>query len=98
VTEQERVLLTGYCQRRKHVMFRVLATSGGLIIDAELYCAGRESETWRRRRCAVGTGRHTSRYGCKCRRSALIGDDQIRDRIARGDTQWFVAAYNISRR
>jgi len=42
----ERMLLTGRCQRRTHEMFRVLDTAGGPVIEAPLYCAGRQWQTW----------------------------------------------------
>lgn len=93
----ETVLLTGYCKRKQHVMFRVLDTPGGLVIDAPLYCAGRERETWTPMRRKL-TGGSASRYGCPCRRTDLIGDDQMLDRIRRGERQMLIDAYNISRR
>jgi hypothetical protein len=97
----ERVLLTGCCDRRRgrHVLFHVLATRDGPVIDAPRYCAGREAGTWRRERRLLDlASNRVSRYGCACRRSALIADRDIWDRIQRGDSEWFVATTNISLR
>ena len=93
----ERVLLAGRCKRKRHLMFTVLATSTGLVLEAPLYCAGRERETWTPLRREVGNAGGL-RYCCPCRRTALIDDGAIRDRIARGKTRWLVDAYNISSR
>lgn len=98
----ERVLLTGYCQRAaggQHVMFRVLATHDGLVIDAPRYCAGREAETWThlRRPLEPASGR-VSRYGCQCRKSALVSDREMRESIDSGRRRVSVAATNISLR
>ena len=96
----DRLLLTGVCKRKQHVLFRVFATSDGMVIDAELYAAGRESETWTPRRRALTDG-SASRYGCACRATALVFDDQMLDRIElariqRGTRRWPIEATNIS--
>lgn len=98
----ERLLLTGYCQRaggRQHVMFRIFATRDGLVIDAPRYCAGRESETWTymRRHLEPASGR-VSRYGCQCRKSALVSDREVREWIDTGRSGVSIAATNISLR
>ena len=98
----DRVVLTGYCQRpagRQHVMFRVFAAREGLIIDAPRYCVGREAETWSHLALPLDlTSGRVLRYGCACRRTALVGDREMWDRIQRGDRKWTIAATNISHR
>ncbi len=98
----ERVVLTGYCQQAggsQHVMFKVLATHDGLMIDAPRYCAGREAETWTHiRRPLIPASGRVSRYGCQCRKSALVGDREMWDWIASGRRRVAVAASNISLR
>ena len=89
------VLLTGRCERRRHIMFRVLNTGGGLVVEAPLYCAGRERETWTPMRRPLEGGR-ASRYGCPCRATVLAADQQMADRIQCGIGEWVVAATNIS--
>lgn len=98
----ERVLLTGFCQRPgggQHVMFRVVETPGALMVEAPLYCAGREAETWTpiRRRLDPANGR-MSRYGCQCRKSALVSDREMWNWIHSKRRHVSVAASNISRR
>jgi hypothetical protein len=98
----ERVLLTGYCPRPRggqHVMFRVIATRGGFMIDAPRYCAGREAQTWThlRRPLDPASGR-VSRYGCQCRKSALVSDGEMSDWIHGGRRRVAIAASNISLR
>jgi|ERR1022692_1182319 hypothetical protein len=91
------VLLTGRCKRRRHVMFQVVDTGSSLVIDAPLRAVGRESETWTPERRPLELGR-ASRYGCPCRTTAVPGDHQMMERIRRGDSEWVIAAINISLR
>ena len=95
----ERVVFTGRCDRRRHVLFTVVETDTSLDVVAPLTCHGLESETWApsRRQLDPLNGRVT-RYGCKCTRTALVGDDQIWKRLRRGESTWTVAATNISER
>lgn len=93
----ETLILTGRCERRRHVIFRVFDTSAGLVIEAPFYCAGRERETWTPMRRPVELGRAT-RYGCSCRATVLAADQQMVDQIQRGTQEWVVAASNISLR
>jgi hypothetical protein len=91
------LLLTGRCERRRHVMFRVFDSGDGLVLEAPLYCAGRERETWTPMRRRLEAGR-ASRYGCPCRATVLASDQQMTDRIHRGIAEWVVAVTNISLR
>lgn len=95
----EPILLTGRCERRLHRMLRVLEAPDAVVIDADLFCVGREAETWTpmRRRLDPVNGR-VSRYGCKCRTSALVSDREIWDLILSGYSRWLIAATNISLR
>jgi hypothetical protein len=80
-------------------MFRVIATSDGLMIDAPPYCAGRETQTWTHtRRPLDPAGDRMFRYGCQCRKSALVSDREIWDWISSGCKQVSVATTNISLR
>jgi hypothetical protein len=88
------VLLTGRCERRRHVMFRVLSADGGLVVDAPLYARGRPRETWTPRRRALADG-SASRYGCRCGRTSLVPDAVLLAGIRRGVTTMLEAAYRI---
>jgi hypothetical protein len=101
----DRVLLIGVCDRSKgsrHVLFTIIETETTLDVDAPRVCHGREYETWapRRRQLDPFNGRH-GRYGCACRRSVLLGDDQIWNRLrrlTRAGERWVLATSNISER
>jgi hypothetical protein len=89
------VLLTGRCERRRHIMFHVRESGGALVVEAPLYCAGRERETWTPMRRPLEAGR-ASRYGCPCRATVLAADQQMTDRIGHGVREWVVTTTNIS--
>ena len=95
----ERVWLTGRCERRRHILFTLIETDTTLDVVAPLVCYGREADTWApgRRQLDPLNG-HVGRYGCACRRSALIRDKEIWKRLRRGSTEWVIATTNISER
>jgi hypothetical protein len=52
----ETVLLTGCCERRRHVMYQVLNTPTGLVVDAPLRAVGRKRATWTPQRRELADG------------------------------------------
>lgn len=95
----ERVVFTGRCKRRRHVLFTLIETDDAFIIAAPLRAAGRESNTWlpTRRQFDPLNG-HATRYGCRCTATTLIDDAAIWERLRRGESTWVIAATNISER
>lgn len=100
MTGPGRGILTGRCDtRNRHVLYLVIETPDELVIHAPLYAAGRERDTWRpdRRQLDPLNGRGR-RYGCQCRRSALVMDADLFTAIRRGETCRVESVYNISER
>ena len=90
----ERVLLTGCCERRRHVMYQVLNTPTGLVVDAPLRAVGRKRATWTPQRRELADG-SAVRYGCGCGRTSLVPDSVLLAGIRRGDTIILETAYTI---
>jgi hypothetical protein len=94
---EDHVVLTARCERTRHLVFRVLDTANGLVIEAPRYAAGRERKQWTPlgRKLRPGC---IERYGCACGRSELISHDLISADIRRGETEWIIEGTNISLR
>jgi hypothetical protein len=90
----ETVLLTGCCERRRHVMYQVLNTPTGLVVDAPLRAVGRKRATWTPQRRELADG-SAVRYGCGCGRTSLVPDSVLLAGIRRGDTIILETAYTI---
>lgn len=88
------VLLTGRCERRRHIMYQVVDTAGGLVIDAPLRAVIRDRRGWTPQRRMLAEG-SASRYGCGCGRTSLVPDGILLADIGRGVTHRLEAAYTI---
>lgn len=101
----ETVVLTGRCNRRRHVLYRVLdADSGvlyrvtdavdGLMVESSRYCTTPDRDGWTplRRELMIGKG---TRYGCSCGRTALVTDADMWRDICNGARERVEACYSL---
>jgi hypothetical protein len=91
------VVLTGRCERKRHLVLTVELVNGEYILSAARMAVGRERESWAAGSRPLAASR-TQRYGCACGRTALLSDKQMIDDIRRGETEWVIAGTNISSR
>jgi hypothetical protein len=91
------VVLTGRCERKRHIVFTVEEVAGEYVVCAPRVAVGRERETWTPGSRPIDPAR-TQRYGCACGRSELLSDKLMLDDIRRGETEWVIAGSNVSAR
>jgi hypothetical protein len=96
-TTDRRVLLVGRCQRKRHLVFQVVDTADGLVVEAPRFAAGRPRTRWTPLRRKLEDSR-IERYGCSCGRSELIPHAELRADVGRGVTEWIIAGTSIARR
>ncbi len=89
------IVLTGRCERRRHVMSTVNETDGGYVLEGVLMSIGREKEHWTPGSRLLDPAR-MQRFGCACGRTALLSDRQMLENIRRGETEWVISGSSIS--
>lgn len=91
------VVLTVRCERKRHLILTVEEEHGHYVLSAPRLAVGPEREQWTPGYRPLVPGR-IQRYGCACGRSELLDDRMMLEDIRRGETEWFVAGSNVSRR